>query len=262
MGLLVFTDLDSTLLDHATYSYDQARPALDALAEKGVPLILCSSKTRAEMIPLWYELELEHPFIVENGGGIFAPAESPLAQGEKWQDAGDGWRMRALGRPVAEVRGKFCVFKKRFQARGFFDLSDQEVASLTGISLAQAALAHQREFNEPVILPYADRQEDDFRAAAERAGLQVAKGGRFYHLLGGSDKGKAVRLLSGLYREQDPGLVTAALGDSPNDLPMLKAVNHPFLVARFDGRPCGDGPAGFGKEIHRDRAPGMEPGGA
>ena len=235
MGLVVYTDLDGTLLDHATYSYDEARPALDALHEKGVPLILCSSKTRAEMIPLWYELELDHPFIAENGGGLFASRENPLAQGPGWQDAGDGWRVLALGMPVAEVRQKFCVFKERFKAKGFFDLSDHEVAKLTGLSLAEAALARRREFNEPVLLPHAREQEADFTAAAGRSGLEVAKGGRFYHLLGGADKGKAVRLLNDFYRGKDPGLITAALGDSPNDTPMLAAVDHPFLVARFDG---------------------------
>ena len=54
--LLVATDLDGCLLDEETYSYEAARPALDALARRRVPLVLCSSKTRAEMQPLAREL--------------------------------------------------------------------------------------------------------------------------------------------------------------------------------------------------------------
>jgi hypothetical protein len=46
---VVFSDLDGTLLDHETYSFDAARPGLDALKSRGIPLILASSKTRAEM---------------------------------------------------------------------------------------------------------------------------------------------------------------------------------------------------------------------
>ena len=43
--LLVITDLDGTLLDHATYSWAAATPALDLLRTSEAGLILASSKT-------------------------------------------------------------------------------------------------------------------------------------------------------------------------------------------------------------------------
>ncbi|MCG7852909.1 MAG: HAD hydrolase family protein, partial [Methanosarcinaceae archaeon] len=49
MKYVVFTDLDGTLIDHDTYSYKAARPALAALKKQGIPLIFCTSKTRAEI---------------------------------------------------------------------------------------------------------------------------------------------------------------------------------------------------------------------
>lgn len=49
---LVFTDLDSTLLDHHSYSYAEAVPAIRSLTEAGFPLICNSSKTAAEINPL------------------------------------------------------------------------------------------------------------------------------------------------------------------------------------------------------------------
>ena len=72
--LVVFSDLDGTLLDHDTYSFDAARPALERLRVDGVPLILCTSKTRAEIAPLRRALGNTHPFISENGGAVFIPA--------------------------------------------------------------------------------------------------------------------------------------------------------------------------------------------
>ena len=66
--------------------YAAALPALDRLKRVQAPLVLCSSKTRAEMIPLWQELGLDAPLITENGGGVFAPASSPLALGAGWDD--------------------------------------------------------------------------------------------------------------------------------------------------------------------------------
>ena len=71
--LIVFTDLDGTLLDQETYSWEAARPGLEALRSQNVPLILSSSKTREELAPIRRDLESPHPFIVENGGAVYIP---------------------------------------------------------------------------------------------------------------------------------------------------------------------------------------------
>lgn len=235
MGMIVFSDLDGSLLDHHTYSFEEAAPALEALAAKGIPLILCSSKTRVEMIGIWNELGLDSPFIVENGAAVFLRKEHFLASQPGWQTAGKGWRMFALGEPIAEVRARFAKFKGPFKAMGFGHLSDQEVANMTGLTLKQAALARQREFNEPVWLPDPATQADAFVQAAREAGLEVTRGGRFFHLLAGGDKGKAVKKVADLYRLYDPQLFTMAIGDALNDLPMLAMADRPVLVAKHDG---------------------------
>jgi mannosyl-3-phosphoglycerate phosphatase len=235
MRLLVFSDLDGTLLDHDHYTCKKAEPALRMLKERGVELVLCSSKTRAEILPLWYALGLMSPFISENGGGIFAPREHPLVAEPGWKPAEAGWRVRRLGMPIEEVRARFARFKDRFGAKGFGDLSDAEVSRLTGLAETSAGLARRREFNEPVVLPDPETQAEDFAAAAREAGLEVTRGARFFHLLGGGDKGRAVRELLALYRRLYPEITTLGLGDAPNDLPMLEAMDQAVLVARPDG---------------------------
>jgi mannosyl-3-phosphoglycerate phosphatase family protein len=260
MGMIVFSDLDGTLLDHETYSFEAALPALQALKSQGIPLVLCSSKTRAEMLGIWLSLGLNAPFIAENGGGVFVPKEHFLAAEPGWKPAGPGWRMMALGKPIAEVRAAFAGFKERFSAKGFGDLSDQAVAVLTGLSEAEAARAREREFNEPVWLPEPDQQTEAFMQAAREVGLEVTRGGRFFHLLAGGDKGKAVQKVAGLYRIYDDKLLTMALGDAPNDLPMLAQADRPVLVARPDGvhagldltgliREPGIGPIGWNRAV-------------
>lgn len=71
--IVVFTDLDGTLLDHATYRFDAALPALRLLKARQIPLVVCSSKTASEIEALRNRLRLSHPFISENGGAIFVP---------------------------------------------------------------------------------------------------------------------------------------------------------------------------------------------
>ncbi len=234
MGLIIFSDLDGTLLDHHDYSWDAARPALAALKGRGVPLILCSSKTRTEMVGIWFALTLDQPFISENGGGIFLPRDHPLACEEGIKPAGTGWRVLPLGLPITELRQRLRPINQDFGARGFAELSDHEVAEMTGLSPAEASRARQREFNEPVVLPE-DADPEAWAREVRGAGLQVTRGGRFWHVLGGGDKGKAVALLTELFSRRDPALRSAGLGDAPNDLTMLAQVNTPILVARPDG---------------------------
>src|SRR5713226_6564538 len=70
---LIFTDLDGTLLDARTYSWAGAEPALAEIERRRIPLVLVTSKTRAEVEPLRRKLGHAHPFITENGGGVFIP---------------------------------------------------------------------------------------------------------------------------------------------------------------------------------------------
>src|SRR5262249_7819522 len=72
-NFVVFTDLDGCLLDSVPYTYEPAVPALEALRAQGIPLVLVSSKTRAEIEPLRKQLDHHDPFIVENGAAVFVP---------------------------------------------------------------------------------------------------------------------------------------------------------------------------------------------
>ena len=65
---VIFTDLDGTLLDADTFSFDPAEPALRLIRARSIPLILSSSKTRAEIEVYRKRLDNSHPFISENGG--------------------------------------------------------------------------------------------------------------------------------------------------------------------------------------------------
>lgn len=234
-SLLVFTDLDGTLLDHDTYSFTPALPAITILKEKNVPLIFCTSKTRAEIEEIQLQLDNIHPFISENGGALFIP-KGYFSHSFHFTREDSHYLIIELGTPYAKLRE---VFNQMYallpgKLKGFGDLTPQEISNLCGFSLSQAKLAMKREYDEPFILE--DKSaEEVLEEIASRSNLQINRGGRFYHLIGNSDKGKAVLLLRELYSQKSANLKTVALGDSLNDLPMLKVVDHPILVQKPDG---------------------------
>jgi mannosyl-3-phosphoglycerate phosphatase len=235
--ILVFTDLDGTLLDHRTYSFEPARPALRLLRKAGIPLIICTSKTRAEAEEIRATLGNADPFIVENGGAVFIP--QGYFPGEPVASRLDsGFLVVELGTTYSRILEVFSRMKERLpgRLRGFSDMTVEEVARLTGLSIEQAARAKMREYDEPFILddPHADLAT--VKAIAEPAGLSLTQG-RFFHLTGDNDKGRAVRMVKDMYAHTD-GISprTIGLGDSPNDFPLLENVDYPILVQKPGGQ--------------------------
>jgi mannosyl-3-phosphoglycerate phosphatase len=229
--ILIFTDLDGTLLDHNSYTWDEAEPAIGFCKKHGVPVIMVSSKTRAEMNLIRLNLGLTFPFISENGGGIFFPKESENVPPEALL-AGDLWKW-SLGRPYEFLTKAFGEIKEELglPMRGFSEMTAEEISWLTGLSLEASRLASIREFDEPFMLPANYRESLGllFEAAKTR-GLSISEGGRFYHLHGREDKAEGVEKLIQWYRTIHPRLISVGLGDGPNDLNMLKRVDYPVLV--------------------------------
>jgi mannosyl-3-phosphoglycerate phosphatase len=227
---VVFADLDGTLLEHSTYSFAEAEPALDLLRRQRIPLVVCSSKTRSE-VEFWRRLlSNEHPFIVENGGAVFLPS-SYFSHEVPGVVHRDGYLMLQLGTPYADLVEslRWASEESRCKVRGFSQMSVAEVSELCQMSLHHAAMAKVREFDEPFLLLEQEKAQD-LLAAIELRGRHWTRGGRFYHILGDNDKATAVKLLLNQYRVVDRAVHSVGLGDGLNDAPFLNAVDVPILI--------------------------------
>lgn len=234
---VLFTDLDGTLLDEQTYRFEAALPAVRKLQEMGIPIVFCTSKTFAETQPLQAALGIEGPVIVENGGGIYFRPGQLEPTGLDVQ-AVNGWHRLTLGVPHRALVAQLLAIQELtgIAIRSFSRMTVEEVAADCGLSLEEAVLAQKREFDEPFRL-MSDRPEDlpQVIRMAEGVGLRILKGGRYHHLAGRSDKGSAVRRVCQFLRKTRGPIRSVGLGDSPNDLRMLKAVDLPVVVMRHGG---------------------------
>ena len=238
--LAVITDLDGCLLDARTYSFAPARRALRRLRRQGVPLALCTSKNRAEVRHLFGALGTTHITVLEDGAAVLLPpGTAPRTAQPSARRTRDG-RLLALAAPHSVVRGAFRILRRRTRgaAAGFGDLPLRDLAALTGLAPDAARRAARREFDEPFVFIRAERVWDPVaRRAARRLGLVVTRGGRFYHLHGPTDKGRAARLVRGILEARHGRLTVVALGDSPLDAAFLRDADLPVIVPRPDGRP-------------------------
>ena len=261
MKPVIFTDLDGTLLSAVDYSFEKAVPALERIKKTGIPLVYSSSKTRKEIEAIRLRTGNAHPFISENGGGIFIPeGYFPFSPGGSRES---GYIKITLGRPYSEVRaaleGVRAVFKSPI--KGFGDMTVKEIALETGLSTSEAALAMDRDFDEPFIFEGCPVDEARLERLIREQGFNSTRG-RFHHILGDHDKGRAFRILKGCYERLYGVIVTICLGDGANDIPLLKEADYPVLVRKPDGeyeetglegviKSDRAGPEGWNKAVNR-----------
>jgi mannosyl-3-phosphoglycerate phosphatase len=241
MKILLFTDLDATLLDKDTYSCKHAEKGIEELRRRDAALVMVTSKTLSEVTSFHHELGFDDPFVFENGGGIAFRRERPPREIlTSWESMvgefeSEGFTVLALGakydmlvKSLVEISGEV-----RTTLIGFFSMSDEEVAAATGLPVEQAAKARMRLFDEPFMIAEESKSAvAEIVRAARRRGLEIVKGGRFWHLIGHTGKGKAVSLLLEAYRKRYGEVVSIGLGDSPNDFPFLQLLDIPIILGK------------------------------
>jgi mannosyl-3-phosphoglycerate phosphatase len=262
MKYIIFTDLDGTLLDHDTYSFEKAKEALLLTKENKVPVIFCTSKTQAEIEVYRERIGNKDPFIPENGGAIIIPKGyfSSLFSKEE-----NRYIKIDLGIPHHLIINILTKVKESTNAmiKGFSDLTPEEISTLTGLDPISAELSKRRFYSEPISI---EGNADTIREVEKEllsSGLNFLEGRRFHHVCGSTtDKGKAVRILTDIYKDNINDVTkTIGLGDNLIDLPMLATVDIPIIVKKtsecYDRRILlpnlvyadGIGPEGWNKAI-------------
>lgn len=221
---LVFSDLDGTLLDHYTYSFEAATACMEKLKSKNIPVIINTSKTKQEVISLRRLMGNTDPFVVENGAAIFMPKHTFPNQVEGSVEDGEYWVI-ALAKP----RGYWIDLLEKLKPEfgddfiGFNDMSIDMICECTGLNKNAAAEASKRLYGEPILWKGSSAKKAQFIAKASKLGAYPLLGGRFLHMCGNTNKGKALTRLTREYQQQFAlsSIRTIALGDGNNDVHML-----------------------------------------
>ena len=241
---VIYTDLDGTLLDFETYSHTLTEPTVQSIQAKGIPVVFCSSKTRAEQEVIRTALQVQGPFITENGSAIFIPkgyfnAIPQLPAGIK-QTSTTAYEVIELWKPVEAIRQFLSQIRDKYalNVKYYEDLNVSEVTQITGLPAHEAKAAKTRDYSETLLT--GDLKGEDLSLALnefEKNGFKYVSGGRYITVTGiGSDKGRAVALLNKIFAHQYGKVQSASIGDSANDVPMLDVTDHAYIVQKPDGQ--------------------------
>ncbi|MBW2980171.1 HAD-IIB family hydrolase [Candidatus Woesearchaeota archaeon] len=232
--IIIFSDMDGTFLDHSTYSYSKAMPAIRKIVKNKIPFVFCSSRVSHEMDIYYKKIKIRHPFISENGAAIFIP-KGYFKFNFKHDYIKKGNKIIQFGTKYEKLRKVLVKIRKEtgYNMKGFGDLTLKELSENAGISLKKARLAKKREFTEPFII--LDGDINKIKKLIKKHGLNYTKGGRYHYIMGKNDKGKAVNTLKKLFKKEFGKITTIGLGDGQNDLPMLKNVDYGYQVKTYKG---------------------------
>ena len=217
-NLMVFTDLDGSLLEPKTYSFELAKPGLRELSANNTVPVFASSKTCKEISNLQKITGLFGPLICENGAAIFDNSEIETTLIKVFGEPRVTW-MADLNRLRKELDADFT---------GFADLSLTELINLTGLSAEAAADSLAREFSEPITWKDSREKLDQFKIKLRALNLVALEGGQFISIQSNFDKGLAMRWWISRLKKISPTII--ALGDSPNDTSMLSAADIAVVI--------------------------------
>lgn len=235
--VLLFTDLDGTLIDHHTYSPSVAKKALKILVEKDVPVIFCSSKTFAEQVHLQKKLSINHPFIIENGSAIAIPkGYFPNLPENVVQISGSHDLIVLARKNAADIKRALSRINEDFKLNlfGYSQSNNKTIFAMTGLKGKAVQRAKDRRFTESL---FSEQPSLEALKMFDSFGLCALRGGRFLTIQDKEvDKGKAVQQVANFF-QYIWGLkpLTIGIGDTFNDESFLKVVDRPFLVQKHDG---------------------------
>ena len=221
-SLWVVSDVDGTLMDHS-YNLTPAKETIKTLQKLSIPVILCTSKTAAEVKVIRKELNLNDPYIVENGAAIYGESlekvNGEIILGKKYETLEE-----ILNLISKEIDYKLIPLN---------NLSDSDATELTGLKGNSLTLMRDRHWSMPFLNPPCFLEER-INICCKKFKVDIFKGNRMSHLLSeNSNKGKAINTLKKYSNVKNIKII--GLGDSPNDLPLLLNSDFRIVIPGIDG---------------------------
>ena len=221
--VVIFTDLDGSLLHRDTFQFDTIKDYIKSLVSKGVIIIPNSSKTEKEIEKFNEELGINLPYISENGSSIHGlnlitsnfPDKLVLSRDKEEL-------LKIYENKVPEKLKEKC-----FQIS---KMSKKEKENILGQKDEKLKDALNRKYTLPFLFKGDKNEKNRLLKILNSNSLTLQEGGRVYNLCDNINKVKSMNRVIKILKKTEDKIKTIAVGDNFNDLEMLRNCDIPCLV--------------------------------
>ena len=222
-SLIIFTDLDGSLLHRDNFKFDEIKEYIKSLIDEGIIIIPNTSKTEKEIEEFIKELGLNLPFISENGSSIHGldlinsnfPNKIILSRDK--QEI-----IKIFSSKVSEELKAKCKF--------ISNMNTIQQINIFGLKEKKLKNALNRKYTIPFLFEGNKKEKNKLLNILKSSLLTMQEGGRVLNLGDNTDKVKSMNQVLKIYKKVESKIKVIAVGDNFNDLDMLRNCDIPCLV--------------------------------
>ena len=221
--ILIFTDLDGSLLHRDTFKFDEIKDYLKILLSQGIFIIPNTSKTEKEILEFNNELGSDLPYISENGAAINGlnllnsnlPKELILSR-EKDN--------------LIKIFENSIPVNLQNKCKWLSEMDKKKQSSIFVLESEKLKMNLDRKYTIPFLFEGNKSEKNELFRILKSEGLAAQEGGRVINLTDKVNKAKALNVFVRFFKKNNKNVKTIAVGDNYNDLDMLKTSDFPCLV--------------------------------
>jgi len=228
--IIIFTDLDGSLLDKDTFEFHEIEDYFRDLVSKGIKIIPNSSKTKAELSNFNIQYNLNLSFIAENGSSIHG---LNLIH----ENLPNNIFLSRTVDEIYKIYNQNVTDNLKEKITFILNLKSNEQQEIFGLSLEKMNLAIKRDHSIPIQFNGTEIEKNEFIKIINNSGLTIQTGGRIMNICDNVNKSKAMsKTMELINKEIDNEIITIGVGDNQNDIDMLKQSDYACLVKndKFD----------------------------
>ena len=226
--IIIFTDLDETLLKENKYNHNILDNFIKRLLKNEYEIIPVTSKTYLEVIDLLKKIKFKLPFSVENGAAYYIPVKDTY-----------NYQYEKILNPFALKKENIRkilngnLFKKFLHNIEFIEnLPNSEITKITKLKHNQLESFNSREYTIPILWNGDKKLKNEFQKILFKYNLKITFGGKLNNISGLHSKVDSMNFFTNQYRLKfrSKKIITTSLGDSQNDIEILNNTNYSGII--------------------------------